>query len=102
MNRYQRILLLLYVCAGLCAACLSASGQQAPETSQQTRETSRQVSEPPSHWELRKDQDGIRVYSRTCDSSRFDELKVETTLQGKLSSLAALILDVGNYPNWSF
>ena len=109
MNRYQRILLLLYVCAGLCAACLSASGRQAPETSQQTRETSRpasetsrQVSEPPSHWELRKDQDGIRVYSRTCDSSRFDELKVETTLQGKLSSLAALILDVGNYPNWSF
>jgi hypothetical protein len=53
-------------------------------------------------WELRKDQDGIRVYARAGDSSRFDELKVEATLQGKLSSLAALILDIANYPNWSF
>src|SRR5579863_8947344 len=53
-------------------------------------------------WELKKDQDGIRVYSRTGDSSRFDELKVEMTLPGKVSSLAALILDIGNYPNWSF
>jgi len=53
-------------------------------------------------WELRKDQDGIRIYTRTADSTRFDEVKVETTLPGKLSSLAALILDIGNYPNWSF
>jgi hypothetical protein len=53
-------------------------------------------------WELRKDQDGIRIYTRTADSTRFDEVKVETTFPGKLSSLATLILDIGNYPNWSF
>jgi hypothetical protein len=53
-------------------------------------------------WELKKDQDGIRIYTRTADSSRFNEVKVETILHGKLSSLAALILDIGNYPNWSF
>jgi hypothetical protein len=57
---------------------------------------------PAQPWELRKDQDGIRIYTRTADSTRFDEVKVETTLPGKLSSLAALILDIGNYPNWSF
>ncbi len=78
MNRYRKFLLVL-VCL---FAGLSAGAQKT--------------------WELKKDQSGIRVYSRTGDSSRFDDLKVEMTLQGKLSSLAALILDIGNYPNWSF
>jgi hypothetical protein len=54
------------------------------------------------NWELKKDQDGIRVFSRPTDNSRFNELKVEMTLSAKLSSLAALVLDIDNYPNWSF
>src|ERR1700735_3327173 len=54
------------------------------------------------NWELKKDQDGIRVFSRPTDNSRFNDLKVEMTLSAKLSSLAALILDIDNYPNWSF
>jgi hypothetical protein len=53
-------------------------------------------------WNLRKDQDGIKVYGRDGDSSGFDELKVETTVAGRLSSLAALVLDICNYPDWSF
>jgi hypothetical protein len=77
MNRHRKLLLLLYLFAALHAGA------------QKT-------------WELKKNQDGIRVYSRTGDSSGFDELKVETTVPGKLSSLAALILDIGNYPGWSF
>jgi hypothetical protein len=77
MNRNRKLLLLFYL-----FAALSADAQK--------------------NWDLKKDQDGIRVYSRTGDSSRFDEVKVETTMPGKLSSLAAVILDVGNYPNWSF
>src|ERR1700678_4462517 len=84
MKRHWRLLLLL---------CLygQASAQKA-----------REDRTPPGTWELRKDQDGIRIYTRTGDSSRFNEVKVETILRGKLSSLAALILDIGNYPNWSF
>jgi hypothetical protein len=54
------------------------------------------------NWELKKDQDGIKVYSRADDIARFNDLKVEMTLTAKLSSLAALILDVDNYSNWSF
>jgi len=54
------------------------------------------------NWELKKDQDGIKVYSRPDDSARFNDLKVEMTLTAKLSSLVALILDIDNYPNWSF
>lgn len=53
-------------------------------------------------WQLKKDQDGIKVYSRAAGDSRFDELKVEMTVTATLSSLAALILDIDNYHNWSF
>jgi hypothetical protein len=89
MNRHRKLLLLLYLCAGLHAG---AQMTHEDHPARQARGT----------WELRKDQAGICVYSRTADSSGFNELRVETTLPGKLSSLAALILDVGNYPNWSF
>ncbi|HEV3324330.1 MAG TPA: START domain-containing protein [Puia sp.] len=54
------------------------------------------------NWELKKDQDGIRIYSRPGDNKRVDDMKVEMVLPARLSSLAALILDIGNYPNWSF
>ena len=53
-------------------------------------------------WQLKKDQDGIKVYSKSTENSHYDELKVETTLTATLSSLAALILDIDNYHNWSF
>ncbi len=78
--------------AGLQAAAQKAGQGQYASGEQQTS----------TSWELRKDQDGIRVYARTADSSRFDEVKVETILPGKISSLATLILYVANYPNWSF
>lgn len=86
MNRYRIFLLLLFAYPG--SGALAQGKDRDPKT-------------PPA-WELKKDQDGIKVYSRTGDSSKFDELKVETTLQGKLSSLAAVLLDIGNYPHWSF
>jgi hypothetical protein len=92
MNRHRRLFLLLCLCVGLHTAAQKAGRDQHALRSQQASGT----------WDLRKDQDGIRIYGRAGDSSRFDELKVETILRGKLSSLAALILDVGNYPKWSF
>jgi hypothetical protein len=51
---------------------------------------------------LKKDESGIRVFARATERSAFNELKVETVLQARLSSLASLILDIGNYPQWSF
>jgi hypothetical protein len=51
---------------------------------------------------LKKDQDGIKVYTKATENSHYNELKVETTLTATLSSLAALILDIDNYHNWSF
>ena len=80
MNRYRILLLLQLVCAGVYAPAQKNAGA----------------------WELRKDQDSIKVYSRTGARSGFNDLKVETTLAGRLSSLASVLLDIGNYPNWSF
>lgn len=53
-------------------------------------------------WNLKKDDNGIRVYSKSSDQSKYNELRVEMTLQSTLSALASLVLDIGNYPNWSF
>jgi len=53
-------------------------------------------------WNLKKDENGIKVYSRSNEHSKYNELRVEMTLQASLSSVAALVLDIGNYPNWSF
>jgi hypothetical protein len=93
MYRHPRLWLQLCLCAAL-----HASGQTARDASIDAHEDQKFG----RTWNLRKDQNGIRVYTRTTDSSRFDELKVETILPGKPSSLATLILDIANYPNWSF
>jgi hypothetical protein len=53
-------------------------------------------------WELKKDKNGIKVYSRTNTHSKFNELKVETILPGRLADLAAVIMDIPAYPEWSF
>jgi hypothetical protein len=53
-------------------------------------------------WTLRKESDGIKVYSRNDPQSKFNELKAELTVQAKLSDLAALILDVPAYHEWSY
>jgi hypothetical protein len=53
-------------------------------------------------WELKKDKNGIKVYSRENTHSKFNEIKVETVMQARLSDLAAIILDIPGYPVWSF
>jgi hypothetical protein len=55
-----------------------------------------------SAWELKKDKDGIRVYNRPGTHSKFNDLRVETVLATSLSGLTAVILDIKNYPHWSF
>lgn len=55
-----------------------------------------------NNWELKKEKDGIRVYNRSNAHSKFNDLRVETVLRSSLSGLVAVILDVGNYPSWSF
>lgn len=55
-----------------------------------------------NNWVLKKEKDGIKVYNRSAAHSKFNELRVETILKTDLSGLAAVILDIKNYPHWSF
>ncbi|GAB3695938.1 START domain-containing protein [Spirosoma flavus] len=49
-------------------------------------------------WHLEKDKDGIRIYSRNLIGNRLKELRAQSTFQGTLSSLVAMLSDVENYP----
>ncbi len=55
-----------------------------------------------NEWRLKKEQSGIRIYMRTNAHSSFNEIKVEMTIQSKLSSLVALLLDVPNHAQWVY
>jgi hypothetical protein len=53
-------------------------------------------------WKLKKDKNGIQVYSRKTPNFKFDELKVDCIFEGKISQLAAVILDVNNQYQWVY
>jgi hypothetical protein len=61
-----------------------------------------QISVKSQAWTLKKDKDGIRVYSRESTNSKFNELKVECEIEGSLSKLAAVLLDVNNHGEWVY
>jgi hypothetical protein len=53
-------------------------------------------------WELSKDENNIKVYKGTSDSSRFKIIKVEAEMAGTLKKLIAVLKDVGNNKNWVY
>jgi hypothetical protein len=53
-------------------------------------------------WNLKKDKNGIKVFSKKSDKFKFDQLKVECVLDGKVSQLAAVLLDVDNQYQWVY
>jgi hypothetical protein len=55
-----------------------------------------------STWVLRKEKDGIFVYDLKTDTSRFNSIKVETELTGKVEDLVKILLDVGTHYKWAY
>ncbi len=53
-------------------------------------------------WALKKDRDGIRVFTRKTTNFKFDELKVECEMEGSLSQMAAVLLDVNHHTEWVY
>ena len=53
-------------------------------------------------WSLKKCENGISVYSRSADNSKYNELKVVFQVKTSLSSLVALLNDVESYPKWIY
>jgi len=52
-------------------------------------------------WELRKDKDGIQVYTRLHESAGILEYKAISVIEADLEQLVEIINDVDNYPSWT-
>ncbi|HVM87513.1 MAG TPA: START domain-containing protein [Puia sp.] len=55
-----------------------------------------------SAWELKKDKDSIRIYTRSTEGSKFNELKVVFNLRGNFEQLRSVIRDVTHYKEWVY
>jgi hypothetical protein len=55
-----------------------------------------------SSWVLRKEKDGIFVYDLKTDTSKFNSIKVETELNGRVEDLISLLMDVGSHKDWAY
>jgi hypothetical protein len=55
-----------------------------------------------STWELKKEQDGIRVYTAAVANSNIKAIKVECKVQATLSQLTAFLLDAKAHEQWVY
>ena len=55
-----------------------------------------------STWTIKKEEDGIALYTRTADKSSLKELKAVFYIKTSLSSIIALIDDRENYSQWVY
>ena len=55
-----------------------------------------------SAWNLKKDQNGILIYSRSLKDSKFNELKAVFDLPGTFDQLSSILNDVSNYKTWVY
>jgi hypothetical protein len=55
-----------------------------------------------SEWVLRKEKDGIFIYDLKTDTSKFNSIKVETELVGKVEDLLFILKDVVNHYKWAY
>jgi hypothetical protein len=55
-----------------------------------------------NQWTLRREKDGIIVYSRPSDYSKFNDIRVDMDLPGTIEQLAAILRDVNGYTDWVY
>jgi len=54
------------------------------------------------NWVLRKEKDGIFIYDLKMDTAKFNSIKVETELTGRVEDLMFVLMDVGNHYKWAY
>ena len=54
------------------------------------------------NWKLRKDENGIRVFTANSENSSFKSVKVECIVKSKLSQLVAFLLDIEKQHSWVY
>jgi hypothetical protein len=53
-------------------------------------------------WTLRREKDGIDIYSRPSGCSKFNDIRVDMDLPGTIEQLAAILRDVNDYTDWVY
>ena len=56
----------------------------------------------PSDWELQKNSDDIKVYTRDVSGSEYKEIKVDLTVKSTLAGVSKVFNDVPSTINWSY
>jgi ribosome-associated toxin RatA of RatAB toxin-antitoxin module len=54
------------------------------------------------YWELIKNEDGIKAFTRKAESSDIKQVKVITNIKSTLSALVAIVRDVKSHPKWIY
>lgn len=55
-----------------------------------------------TQWNLKKDKDGIKVYTGSLENSKFKTIKVECIIKSSLTQLATLLLNAESQPKWVY
>lgn len=55
-----------------------------------------------SPWELKRDSDGIRIYTRSTDGSAIKDLKASFDVRGSLNRVSGVLLDVAGQKEWVY
>lgn len=53
-------------------------------------------------WQFKTQTQGIKVYTNTKSSSKVKPIKVECTFNATPAQIAAVLLDIKNYPDWAY
>lgn len=53
-------------------------------------------------WKLKRDEDGIKVFTASTETSNFKSVKVECTVNARLSQLIAFLFDVSKQHDWVY
>jgi hypothetical protein len=55
-----------------------------------------------TQWSLKKDKEGIKIYTGSIENSKFKAVKVECIIKGSLTKLATLLLNAESQPQWVY
>ena len=53
-------------------------------------------------WTFQKEKNGIRVYTRPSNVTKFNEIKAEFDIQTTIAKFISVISDVDKYPSWVY
>ncbi|MGZ3763118.1 MAG: START domain-containing protein [Mucilaginibacter sp.] len=53
-------------------------------------------------WELRENNNGVKIFTRDVENSKIKAIKVECQLDGTLSEVVAVLMDVRNSEQWLY